>query len=35
MNPKKLKEIIESHGKWLRGEGGEQADLRGSNLWGG
>jgi hypothetical protein len=36
LNPQ---EIIEGHGKWLRGEGGKRAnlqdaDLRGANLWG-
>ena len=31
----KLKEILASHGKWLRGEeGGERADLNGANLSG-
>ena len=38
MDEQKLKQILESHGKWLRGEeGGEranlrEADLRGANL---
>lgn len=38
MDQAKLKAILESHGKWLRGEGGEKAnlaraDLRGANLY--
>ena len=34
MDEQKLKQIIESHGKWLRGEeGGERANLRGANLY--
>jgi uncharacterized protein YjbI with pentapeptide repeats len=32
MDQKKLNKIIESHGKWLRCEGGERADLAGANL---
>lgn len=33
ISAEKLQEIIESHGKWLRGEnGGQYADLRGANL---
>ena len=35
MDNTKLQEIIESHGKWLRGEeGGRRANLRGANLRG-
>ena len=35
MDEQKLKQILESHGKWLRGEeGGERANLRGANLYG-
>ncbi len=30
----RLKEILESHGKWLRDEGGRMADLRGADLSG-
>ncbi len=32
MNEEELAVIIENHGKWLRGEGGERANLRGANL---
>ena len=32
MDASKLAEIIENHGKWLRGEGGERADLAGADL---
>ena len=32
--PKKIKDIVDKHGKWLRGEeGGERANLVGANLW--
>ena len=35
MNVDRLKEILESHGKWLKDEGGgERANLRGANLRG-
>lgn len=35
MEPKKLKECLEKHLKWLKGEdGGERADLCGANLCG-
>ena len=34
MNVDRLKEILESHGKWLRDEGGRMADLRGADLHG-
>jgi len=35
LTQEKLAEIIESHGKWLRGEeGGSRADLRGTDLRG-
>ena len=34
MNQDKLDEIIASHGRWLRNEDGEQANLWGTNLWG-
>ena len=33
-NASELAEIIEKHGKWLDGEGGERADLRGADLRG-
>jgi uncharacterized protein YjbI with pentapeptide repeats len=29
-----LKAILDSHARWLRGEGGERADLRGADLRG-
>jgi len=32
MDADKLKEVIESHRKWLNNEGGERADLRGADL---
>lgn len=34
MDKEQLKEILESHGKWLRGEGGKRADLSMANLYG-
>ena len=35
MDKQKLKQILESHGKWLRGEeGGERANLREADLYG-
>ena len=34
MDQAKLKAILESHGKWLRDEGGEKANLRGADLRG-
>ena len=34
MTSEKLAEILENHKKWLNGEGGERADLSGSNLSG-
>ena len=34
MDKDKLNEIIESHGRWLRDEGGERADLQGADLRG-
>ena len=35
MDEQKLKQILESHGKWLRGEeGGERANLYEANLYG-
>ena len=35
MDKQKLKQILKSHGKWLRGEeGGERADLYGADLYG-
>ena len=34
MDKERLKEILESHGKWLRGEGGKRADLSMANLYG-
>ena len=33
-NGKSLADILADHAKWLRGEGGERADLRGANLRG-
>lgn len=33
MTPKQIKEVLEKHGKWLRGEeGGERANFRGADL---
>lgn len=32
MDVDRLKEILESHGKWLKGEGGKKANLRRANL---
>lgn len=32
MDKERLKEILESHGKWLKDEVGERADLHGANL---
>ena len=34
MTPEQLKEILEAHAKWVRGDGGKRADLRGANLGG-
>jgi hypothetical protein len=34
MDKEKLQKILESHGLWLRGEGGERANLQGANLTG-
>ena len=34
MEQQELDEVIENHGKWLDGEGGERADLRHANLRG-
>jgi uncharacterized protein YjbI with pentapeptide repeats len=34
MDQEKLNSIVEEHGKWLRGEGGARADLRGVDLQG-
>jgi hypothetical protein len=34
MNPEQLKEILSKHLFWIRGEGGERADLRYANLSG-
>ena len=34
MDQAKLKAILESHGKWLRDEGGEKANLSGADLRG-
>ena len=34
MKPEDIKEILESHKKWLIGDGGSRADLRGANLRG-
>lgn len=34
MDKERLQEILESHGKWLRGEGGKRADLSMANLYG-
>ena len=34
MKPEELKAILESHFKWLRGEGGERANLCGADLCG-
>ena len=34
MDEKKLKTILEAHGKWLAGNGGERADLCNANLRG-
>lgn len=31
MNTDKLQKILADHGKWLRGEGGKRADLRGAD----
>ena len=33
MEQEKLAEILKKHELWLRGEGGERADLREANLW--
>ena len=32
MNQEELSKILEAHAKWLRGEGGERADLRSADL---
>ena len=32
MSPEELKAILDDHAKWLRGEGGERADLKGASL---
>lgn len=32
MDSDKLQEVIASHGKWIKAEGGERADLRGADL---
>ena len=32
MDKEQLAEILDSHGKWLRGEGGSRADLSGADL---
>ena len=32
MNPEELKIVLEEHAKWLKGNGGKQANLQGSNL---
>ena len=32
MDAETLRKILDSHQKWLNGEGGERADLRGANL---
>ena len=34
MDKDRLRAILESHGKWLRGEGGKRADLSMANLYG-
>lgn len=34
MDKERLKAILESHGRWLKGKGGEKADLRKANLYG-
>lgn len=31
-NGRKLSDILADHAKWLRGEGGERANLSGANL---
>lgn len=32
MNKKQIQKIVKKHEKWIRGEGGKRADLKGSNL---
>ena len=32
ISPEELRNILESHKKWLAGEGGKRADLRGADL---
>ena len=34
MSPEELKTILDDHAKWLRGDGGKQANLSGANLSG-
>ncbi|ECJ9747510.1 pentapeptide repeat-containing protein [Listeria monocytogenes] len=34
MKQEELNVVLEKHGKWLRGEGGERADLRGADFSG-